>query len=133
MRRPRGSWSRRLATVAVLALVGLSACRNSTDTTTVGTATSTTAGTGTTNLTSPTTVDPAQGALGRKDTPPEGVKEQLDFFAYYQGPEASCSELDGSRPAVFVSAPNAQVASTFALCFPGFTPKPAGGRRRAIA
>ncbi len=50
------------------------------------------------------------------------MKEQLDFFAYYQGPEASCSELDGSRPAVVVSAPNAQVATTFALCFPGFTP-----------
>ena len=124
MRRVRGLSSWRLAAVAaVLALVMLSACKDPPDTTTVGTGTTTTAGSGTTNPSSPTTVNPAEGALGRKDTPPEGVKEQLDFFASYQGPEASCSDLDGSRPAVVVSAPNAQVAMTFALCFPGFTPK----------
>lgn len=124
MRRVRGSSSRRSAAVGVvLALVLLPACKDPSDTTTVGTATTTRVEGGRTSVSSPTTVDPAQGALGRKDTPPEGVKEQLDFYAYYQGPETSCSELDGSRPAVVVSAPNAQVATTFAMCLPGFTPK----------
>ena len=118
----RGLSSRRWAAVAVMVLLLLSACKNPDESSTQVVGATTTTLDGGVLVTTPTTVDPAQGALQRRDTPPEGVKEQLDFFAFYQGPEASCSELDGSRPAVVVSAPNAQVASSFAICLPGFVP-----------
>jgi hypothetical protein len=124
VRGNQGSW-RRLTGSVLLALLFLSACKDGgrqgrtagTTTTVPGSPTSTVDGS------TPTTVDPALGALQRKDAPPEGVKEQLDFFAYYQGPEASCSGLEGSKPAVVVSTPNAGMATAFAMCFPGFTPK----------
>lgn len=124
----RAVWRRLTGPVvlALLLLLLLTACRDTAQRGETGGTTTVPGGTTSTvdgAVSTSTTVDPAEGALQRRDAPPEGVKEQLDFFATYVGPEASCSRLDGRQPAVVVSVPNAAVATAFAICLPGFAPE----------
>lgn len=121
--------ARRSRGLVVVGLLVLSACGSSDQdgevagptttaaaTSSSGGATQTTAGaSGTTRVTSP--AGSVEGALKRRDVPPEGVKAQ---FEHFQEGDGSCFELDESKPAAVVDFPRTEIASTFVICFPGF-------------
>lgn len=72
--------------------------------------------------TAPTASPPTTevGVLKRRDTPPQGVKAQFEFFGEGDG---VCFGLDESKPAAVVDFPQLEIAMSFVLCFPGFVAK----------
>ena len=110
----------RLGAAIVVALLMSPACGGGGST--GGTSTTTGDATPSTSAPAPATTSPEasnEGALGRHDAPPEGVKAQFEFF---QEGDGSCFGLDESKPAAVVDFPNPQIAMTFVICFPGFAP-----------
>lgn len=122
---PRGGARKRLRRLTLALLLVLTACGGGTEDEEAESGTSTTtdpAVSTSSNAVSQTTsteLAAVGSPLQRRDVPPEGVKAQ---FQYFQEGDGSCIGVDKSKLAVVVEFNQPEVATSFTMCFAGFTP-----------